>query len=106
MSKKAGLKIEQLTSERKFGIRFSKQAEKFFAKQSILTESEVVVLLAQSLCHLLKIEQINLDIKPLHGELAGLFRLRKGNIRIIFSYEHDEIVIALVETIDFRGNVY
>lgn len=54
----------------------------------------------------MKIEQINIDLKPLKGEFAGMYRLRKGNIRIIFSYEQGEIVIASVETVDFRGNVY
>lgn len=54
----------------------------------------------------MKIEQINIDLKPLKGEFTGMYRLRKGNIRIIFSYEQGEIVIASVETVDFRGNVY
>ncbi len=89
-----------------FEIRYSKQAEKFFEKNQRFSREETRGLILQSVKHLMKIEASNLDIKPLHGELAGSYRLRKGNIRIIFSYEHDEIVIAHVETIDFRGNVY
>ncbi len=106
MSKKTIARIEQLTSDRKFGIQFSKQAEKFFAKQHIFTEDAAVKLLAQALRYLLKIERTNLDLKPLQGEFAGLYRLRKGNIRMIFSYENGEVVIAEIAIIDFRGNVY
>ena len=43
------------------------------------------------------------DIKPLHGR-SGLFRLRAGSKRIIFSYLDDDTV--LIERIGNRGDVY
>lgn len=43
------------------------------------------------------------DIKQLVGE-KGLYRLRVGNVRIIF---HPEFPAELIiEGIDFRGNIY
>ena len=43
------------------------------------------------------------DIKQLIGE-KGLYRLRVGNVRIIFRPEFPAELI--VEEIDFRGNIY
>ena len=43
------------------------------------------------------------DIKPLNGK-SGLFRLRAGSKRIIFSYPADDAV--LIERIGNRGDVY
>ena len=43
------------------------------------------------------------DIKQLIGE-KGLYRLRVGNVRIIFRLEFPAELI--VEEIDFRGNIY
>ena len=43
------------------------------------------------------------DIKQLVGE-KGLYRLRVGNVRIIFRPEFPAELI--VEEIDFRGNIY
>jgi mRNA interferase RelE/StbE len=45
------------------------------------------------------------NIKPLSGELQGSYRLRIGNIRIIYSI-NDTIKIVYIEVIGFRGDVY
>ena len=45
------------------------------------------------------------NIKPLSGKLQGSFRLRIGNIRIIYSID-DTIKIVYIEVIGFRGDVY
>ena len=45
------------------------------------------------------------NIKQLNGELQGSFRLRVGNIRIIYSID-DAIKIVYIEVIGFRGDVY
>jgi mRNA interferase RelE/StbE len=45
------------------------------------------------------------NIKPLSGELQGSFRLRIGNLRIIYSVD-DTIKIVYIEVIGFRGDVY
>ena len=44
------------------------------------------------------------DIKQLQGQ-KGFFRLRAGNIRIIFRPDRNANKIV-IENIDFRGNVY
>ena len=43
------------------------------------------------------------DIKPLDGNLAGLFRLRVGDWRVIFSLENNTIMIGHILP---RGDVY
>jgi mRNA interferase RelE/StbE len=45
----------------------------------------------------------NIDIKILHGELHGYYRIRFGKFRLICIISHDNLTI---ETIDFRGNIY
>jgi mRNA interferase RelE/StbE len=44
-----------------------------------------------------------LDIKALTGEWKGYFRIRAGNLRIIFKFEPEQIFI---EDINFRGSIY
>jgi mRNA interferase RelE/StbE len=45
----------------------------------------------------------NIDIKILHGELNGYYRIRFGKFRLICSISPGNLTI---ETIDFRGNIY
>lgn len=50
----------------------------------------------------------NLDAikpKPLTGELIGLYKLRKGNYRVVYEILHDEKVI-LVHCIGHRREIY
>ena len=42
----------------------------------------------------------------LKGELRGYFRIKKGDIRIIFALEKRDIVEAVIKEIDFRGSIY
>lgn len=51
------------------------------------------------------ITNVNDDITPLRGELAGKFRLRVGGHRIIFSVNHEKHEVT-VHTIKLRKNVY
>ena len=45
--------------------------------------------------------------KTLKGELKGKYRIRKGKIRIIVTVKDNEVIIeAIIENIDFRGNIY
>lgn len=55
---------------------------------------------------ILHIEQSNIDLKKLKGISPAIYRIRKGDVRILFRYENGEIIVVHVETIDFRGNVY
>ena len=45
------------------------------------------------------------NIKKLSGELEGSFRLRLGNMRIIYSVDDNKRVVY-IEVIGFRGDVY
>ncbi len=60
------------------------------------------------------VEQINdaniilydeLQIRRLKGDWKGCFRMRIGNIRVIFSVDRTEYEINIIE-IDYRGNIY
>lgn len=39
-------------------------------------------------------------------EFKDHYRIRKGDIRIIFSFKNNELIIVNIKKIDFRGNVY
>jgi mRNA interferase RelE/StbE len=43
------------------------------------------------------------DIVQLKGKLKGNYRLRIGDLRVVF--RHDDSVL-IIESIDYRGNVY
>ena len=49
---------------------------------------------------------VNIDLKRLKGETEDFYRIRKGNIRIIFRVYEEQIIIVSVKTIGFSGNVY
>jgi len=41
------------------------------------------------------------------GDIKDIYRIRKGNIRILVKIINDEIIIeAIIEDIGFRGDVY
>ncbi len=91
--------------KRTFVFQFSKQAEKFLAKTSLITKEAVKEALVKAVSMLEK-EPISIDVKPLHGEYNGYYRLRKGNLRIIFSYKNNTLIIISVLSIETRGNIY
>jgi len=55
---------------------------------------------------LLKNENTNIDLKSLQGDKKGYYRIRVGNIRIIFSFLENQLVVVSVENIGFRGDIY
>lgn len=42
----------------------------------------------------------------LKGNRTGYFRIKRGEIRIIFSFLKGEILQVIVNDIGFRGNIY
>jgi len=41
------------------------------------------------------------------GIISDIYRIRKGNIRIIVKLENDEVIIeAIITDIGFRGDIY
>ena len=73
----------------------------------VITENQVDELVIKFVKrHFYNID-INVDYKQLQGNLKDIFRIRKGNIRIIVKVVDDEIIIeAIIEDIGFRGDVY
>ena len=73
----------------------------------VITENQVDELVIKFVKkHFYNID-INVDYKQLQGNLKDIFRIRKGNIRIIVKVVDGEIIIeAIIEDIGFRGDVY
>ena len=71
---------------------------KFLSK---LTKSERLII-QNILRDLLVLKLENYDVKQLKGD-KGVFRLRKGNIRIVFIKENETGIIL---DIDYRKDIY
>jgi mRNA interferase RelE/StbE len=84
-----------------YEIELSRKAAKFYQKAGTAT----VRRLNAAFDRLAEDPFNHNNIKPLSGELQGSFRLRVGNIRIIYSID-DTIKIVYIEVIGFRGDVY
>ncbi|MCX4342829.1 MAG: type II toxin-antitoxin system RelE/ParE family toxin [Kineothrix sp.] len=76
-------------------IRFEKAAEKFLRKQTPKTQQNLMKTIYKL--------PDGTDIKRLKG--YDLYRIRVGNIRIIYSIT-EEIRVINIENIDNRGDVY
>ncbi len=76
-------------------IRFEKAAEKFLRKQTPKTQQNLMKTIYRL--------PDGTDIKRLKG--YDLYRIRVGNIRIIYSIT-EEIRVINIENIDNRGDVY
>jgi len=85
-----------------WGIDYSKDAYKFIQKNEL--EDDVSGELKKFLLRLKGIG-VNIDLKKLVGDWAGYYRLRKGDIRIIFAINKQEKALY-VEKVDLRGKVY
>jgi mRNA interferase RelE/StbE len=90
-------------------VRFSKGAVKFLKKLDAQSAEKVRQKILQ-LQSMLEAEGIipftELDIKKLKGQWDGYFRLRVGQIRVIFTIIDSEIEILLIQDIGFRGGIY
>ena len=90
-------------------VRFSKRAVKFLKKLDVQSAEKVRQKILQ-LQSMLETEGIipftELDIKKLKGQWDGYFRLRVGQIRVIFTVIDSEIEILLIQDIGFRGGIY
>lgn len=86
-----------------WSVEYSKGADKFLAKNP--NSSDALKDELKKLIQHLRGETVSIDIRKLYGKWAGYYRIRKGKIRIILSFDKDEQSIY-VDTIDFRGDVY
>ncbi|OGF63348.1 hypothetical protein A2662_02590 [Candidatus Giovannonibacteria bacterium RIFCSPHIGHO2_01_FULL_45_33] len=84
-------------------VGFSFRTEKFLIKNHLPRE-KVFVLVKNAI---LKFngEDINIDLKKLKGKWAGFFRIRKGDMRIIVSFDFDKFSV-FVDVVDWRGGAY
>ena len=49
----------------------------------------------------------NIDYKQMKGIISDIYRVRKGNIRVIFKVINNEIIIeAIIQDIGYRGDIY
>jgi len=88
-------------------IQYLKKANKFLAKNSnVITKNDVDALIIKAIRKIFKNEDINIDLKSM-STMENYYRIRKGNIRIVFCIdENDELIVSIVETIGYRGDVY
>jgi len=89
-------------------IEYLKKPEKFFAKNSsVLSKDETNNLIGKAVKKIVLQEIINIDVKKLKGNLSRYYRIRQGKVRILFELLNNKIIVkAIVNDIDFRGDVY
>jgi len=89
-------------------LTYLKNATKFLNKnKSVITESQVDELVIKFIKKKIYNLDINIDYKQMSGRISHVYRIRKGNIRIIVKLNDNEIIIeAVIADIDFRGNIY
>ncbi len=84
-----------------YEIELAKKAAKFYRK----ADTPTVRRLNAAFDRLAEDPYHHYNIKPLTSDLQGSYRLRIGNIRIIYSID-DSVKIVYIEVIGFRGDVY
>lgn len=83
-------------------IDYSKDANKFIQKNKL--QADVSAELKKFLLRLKGVD-VNINLKKLVGDWESYYRLRKGDVRIIFSINKIEKALY-VEKVDLRGKVY
>ena len=80
----------------KYKIVLDKPAEKYIRKQQKKQQERLIRAIHQ-------LPDIG-DIKPMSGH-TDLFRLRVGDVRVLFSVENDVLIVRVMD-IGNRGDVY
>lgn len=83
-------------------IDYSKDAGKFIRENNL--QVEVSEELKKFLLRLKGVD-VNINLKKLVGDWDGYYRLRKGDIRIIFGIDKQGKALY-IERVDLRGRVY
>jgi mRNA interferase RelE/StbE len=90
-------------------VRFSKRAVKYLKKLDAKTAERVREKILQ-LLSMIEVEGVipfnELDVKKLKGQWDGYFRLRVGQIRVIFTLIGEEMEVLLIYDINVRGSIY
>ena len=72
-------------------ISLSKGVVKFLDRSSPeITEEQVVSLLKKALNRLINNSLENVDLKKLKGDWLGFYRIRRGDLRIIFEIDFEK----------------
>ena len=91
----------------KLDIIYLKKADKFFRNTNITSKDKITTLIIKAVKKIILNEDINLDLKRLKGNLSSFYRIRYKKLRILFELKNDTIIIkAIINDIDFRGNIY
>ncbi len=85
-------------------INFSRDADYFLQKNHALSREDILALVTQTI-KLFTGEDVNVNVKKLKGEWLGFYRIKKGRVRVIASFDFDNFSV-FVERVDWRGNVY
>lgn len=86
-------------------INYEKKTDKFLAKNNISTVD--ISDLIKKAVRKINGKDENVDLKMLRGKLFGLFRIRRGDLRIVFAYsDSGKVILVTVVNVDFRGSVY
>lgn len=92
---------------KRYRFLYSKQAEKFLQRNpSRISRDEVERNIAKAIRKITKEENNNADVIPMKATFKGNFRVRMGDVRVVFAYLEGDIRIVDIDTIDFRGSVY
>jgi mRNA interferase RelE/StbE len=84
-----------------YRIEFSRKAARFYREADVKTARRLNLA-----CTKLSQDPYKLhNVKRLHGELEGSFRLRLGDLRLVYSIDKIEQVVY-IEVIGYRGDVY
>jgi len=84
-----------------YRIEFARKAAKFYQKTDTVTAQRLNRILEKLTVDPFRIT----NIKHLKGELAGSYRIRMGDIQIIYSVD-EAARIVYIEVIGYRGDVY
>ena len=89
-------------------ISYLKKAMKFLKKNSsIITEDEVDNLVIKFIKKRVFKIDTNIDFKQMSGAISDVYRIRKGNIRIIVRIKDEAVIIeAIIVDIGYRGDIY
>ena len=87
-------------------IVYSGRAVKFLEKNKHLISFDDTDKLITSAIKKLMGEAHNIDLVKMKGKYKNHYRIRKGDIRIIFFLEFGYIRKVLVEDINQRGSIY
>ena len=84
-----------------YKIELSRKAAKFYQKADTVTAKRLNLAFSR----LAEDPFQRYNIKKLSGGLKGSYRIRIGDIRIIYSMDEDKNIVY-IEVIGFRGDIY